>query len=267
LPAFPSYPQFIPVPVPDDVWLNTLADRTMTAVKVQPIRTWQGLIQPFASDEEARQVLRLLARDQAVDVAAGRITPSAGVHSTMPHAAESRLAGCDISFDVLALEFEPLAHPWIFSLSPAISRSEFYNHPHLRTDRILRLPSRTVHGLCMYSAAEFTFDRAQPIVPQALSQAAIFLAKHVVWQKTQRLFNIATGEMIHDGVGNIDRPFRPDSIWQVHPTEQWKGFWPGTEAENGVNHLKLDPEGECWCGRGLKYANCCRPEEEKLWRG
>lgn len=236
-------------------------------VKVQPIRAWQGLIQPFASDEEARQILRLLACDQAVDVAAGRITPPPEVRSIMPHAAEPRLTGCDIAFDVLVLEFEPPAHPWIFSLSPAISRSQFHNHPHLRTDRILRLSSRTIHGLCMYSAAEFEIDRALPIVPLMLNQAAIFLAKHIVWLKTQRLFNIATGEMLHDGIGKIDRPFSSNSIWQIQPIEQWKGFWPGTPAESGINHLKLDPEGECWCGKGLKYGDCCLPEEQKLWRG
>ena len=154
-------------------------------VKVQPIRAWQGLIQPYASDEEARLILRLLACDKAVDVAEGRITPPPEVRSIMPHAAEPRLTGCDIAFDVLVLEFEPPAHPWIFSLSPAISRSQFHNHPHLRTDRILRLPSRTLHGLCMYSAAEFEIDQALPIVPQVLNQAAIFLAKHIVWLKTQ----------------------------------------------------------------------------------
>lgn len=266
-PAFPSYPQFISVPVPDCVWLNTLVDRKFIPAKVQPVSAWQGLVQPFASDEEARLILRLLASDKAVDIVAGRILASPETGSIMPHAAERRLTDCRVAFDLLVLELEPPAHPWVFSLSPAISRTEFYNHPHLRTDRILRLPSRTVHGFCIYSAAQFRLDRALSIVPQVLNQAAIFLAKHIVWQKTQRLFNMATGEVLHDGIGSVDHPFPSNSIWQIHPIEQWRGFWPGTEAENGVNHLKLDPEGECWCGKGLKYKDCCRSEEEKLWRG
>jgi hypothetical protein len=117
----------------------------------------------------------------------------------------------------------------------------------------------------MYSAAEFGFDSTQPKVPQILNQAAVYLAKHIAWQKTQQLFNITTGEMIHNGIGKCDRPIPPDSIWQICPIEQWRGFWPGTEATSGENHLKLDPEGECWCGKGGKYKDCCRPEEEKLW--
>jgi hypothetical protein len=237
----------------------------MVTARVEPIRAWQGVIQPFETDTAAREAVRLLALDQPVDVSGGRITAPPDANWMMPNPAEPRLVGCNIAFDLLVLEFEPPAHPWVFSLSPAISKLTFPYHPHLRTDRGVHLPSRTINGFCVYSAAEFTFDSALPMIPQFLNQVSVFLAKHVAWCKTQRLFNVVTGEMIHDGVGREQNGVPPNSIWQIHPTDQWIGFWPGKVAANGRDHLKLDPEGECWCGRGGKYKDCCRPEEAKLW--
>jgi hypothetical protein len=222
-------------------------------------------VQPFNDDAEAKQILRLLALDKPVDVWGGQLITPSGTERIAHHPEESRMTECEIPFDLLVLEFEEPCHPWVFSLSPPISRQVFPDHPHMRSDRIVRLASRTLHGFCMYSAAEFKFKGTEPLVPQILRQASIFLAKHVVWRKTQRLVNRETGKLIHDGVGLSSDYVYPDSVWQINPVARWVGFWPGKTAASGREHLKLDPEGECWCGKGGKYKDCCRTEEQKLY--
>jgi hypothetical protein len=222
-------------------------------------------VRPFESDADSQKILRLLAHDRPVDVWGGQLIAPPAVARIAPHPGESRMMDCGLSFDLLALEFRPPWHPWVFSLSPPISRDVFPDHPHMRCDRILRLGSKALHGFCMYSAAEFKLEPVEPSVPQALRQAAIFLAKHIVWLKTQRLINRETGQLIHDGIGLSPDYVHPDSVWQINPIARWEGFWPGRSAASGREHLKLDHEGECWCGKGGRYKDCHLTEELKLY--
>ena len=251
-PTFSSYPQFVEVIAP----LATLRETAMQAE-----RAWQGLLQPFANDEDAKLVLRALAADQAVDVSSGWITAPSGTHLMRPHNDEFRMQNCAIAFDVLVLDFPAPAHPWAFSLAPIISNLKYPSHPHLRSDRTLTLHSRVLHGMCVYSAAEFQYDPALPRLPQFLHQVSIYLAKHVIWLKTLRLVNLDTGALVHDGLNlrTLYQNIPVNSIWQKHPQVKtyWNGLWPGKTAKAGKDHLSLDPEGECWCGTGLTYKQCC----------
>jgi len=264
---FPSYPHFISTSIPENVYLETISGGVLAKNPVQPIRAWQGTIQPFVDDQCAREAMRTLQLDRPVDVAAGRISVPPEVGSVIPSPQESRLIQCDVVFDVLVLEFESPAHPWVFSLAPTISKREFPDHPHLRADRILQLPSRTVCGLCLYSAAEFEFDPNIPAVPQLLNQVAIFLGKHIIWTKIRRLFDVRRGVIIDEGMSESAEVNRIpiNSIWQAQPVERWLGFWPGTSAASGRDHLSLNPHGPCWCGSGLLYGDCHHPEEEIMW--
>jgi hypothetical protein len=268
-PAFPSFPQFEQVALPGNLTLETLQARgRVTAEDIRPLRTWQGVVKPFENDASAKQVLRLLAADRPVDVLAGQILPTPEAEFMKHHQEESRMHNTDVSFDVLVAELHPPAHPWVFSLQPAISNLLFPTHPHLRSDRKIALPSRTLSGLCLYSAAEFVYEPLLPRLPQFLGQVSIFLAKHVIWLNTQRLFG-AKGKLIHDGVDmtTLMQNLPPNSIWQAHPDEPtfWQGFWPGTSAINGRDHLALDPQGECWCGKGARYRDCCLARELNLY--
>lgn len=259
-PAFPSYPQFLEVPAP-------LAMLRGTAIQAK--RAWQGLLQPFADDEDARLALRALAMDEQVDVSAGRITTLPKIHSRPAHDAEFRLHNSALVFDVLVLDFSAPAHPWAFSLAPVISKQKHPSHPHLRCDRTLVLPSRNLSGMCVYSAAEFKYDAASPRIPQFLDQVSIYLAKHIIWLKTQRLFNLDTRAIVHDGL-NLDTLYQnipSNTLWQKQPQLRtiWLGLWPGREAASGTKHLSLDPREECWCGKGLTYEECCRPIEIKQY--
>lgn len=259
-PAFSSYPQFVEAPLPSI---------TLNGAIIHAERAWQGLIQPFVNDADARLVLRALAADQAVDVAAGEVTASFEVHQIARHNAESRMEDCSIVFDVLVLDFPAPTHPWAFSLAPIISNQKCPSHPHLRCDRTLVLPSRTLSGMCIYSAAEFRYDSALPRIPQFLDQVSIYLAKHVIWLKTQRLFNLDTHTIVHNGL-DLDTLYKDipaDSFWQKQPQLKtgWLGFWPGRKAVSGKDHLSLDPDGECWCGTGSIYGKCCRPLDIKRY--
>jgi hypothetical protein len=268
-PAFPSYPSFISVPIPNDVSLVDFVKGKPIVGAVTPVRAWQGRVQPFENDTAAREVLRLLAADIPVYVHGGNVIASSDVRGVMPHPAEPRMIDCATIFDLLVLEFEAPAHPWVFSLSPAISSQTFPYHPHLRSDRILKLPSRTLHGLCVYSGAEFDFEESLPVIPQFLNQVSIFLAKHIVWRKTQRLFDTRSHELLHDGLDTIEvmSDLPHESIWQINPAlrTEWVGFWPGKVAMSGKGHLLLDPEGKCWCGKGRIYRDCCLPEDKIRW--
>ncbi|WP_263367522.1 hypothetical protein [Edaphobacter bradus] len=268
-PAFPSFPQFEQIPIPGNLTLQTLhAHGRVIIENINPLRVWRGVIKPFETDIAAKEILRLLAADRPVDVLAGQVLPTSEASLMKHHPEESRMQKTGISFDVLVVELDPPAHPWVFSLQPAISSSLFPSHPHLRSDRSIALPSRTLNGLCVYSAAEFVYDPLVPRLPQFLGQVSIFLAKHVIWLSTQKLFN-ATGRVIHDGVDmtTIMRNLPSNSIWQVQPDEPtiWRGFWPGVAAHSGREHLTLDPKGECWCGKGSRYIDCCLEREKNLY--
>lgn len=268
-PAFPHFPQFEEVDVPQNVFL---IERTVAGVpvktRVTPVRAWQGLITPLPDDDGACNVVRALVADADVKVDGGHVV-ALDNPELRPIRAETRMRETGLSFDVLVLEFDPPSHPWVFSLSPAIRQRPERHHPHLRSDRIVELPSRTVHGFCVYSSAEFKFDESSPAMEQFLAQVSIFLAKHVVWLKTLGVVN-AKGEVIHDGLSleTLYSSVPASNLWQRNPEERaiWLGFWPGTSAENGEAHLRLDPEKECWCGKGKLYKNCCLLWEQNFYQ-
>jgi hypothetical protein len=259
-PAFPLFPQFESVDLPQSVFLwDRLADGSEVKRKVFPVRAWQGIVTPLPDASEARLVARSLAYDLNVSIHGGQVLPAAETNQLKTLPWEPRLTDPNVSFDVLVLEFDDGSHPWVFSLSPAIVQRVDRHHPHLRSDRLLELPSRTLSGFCVYSAADFKFDPKSSNLSDFLAQVSIFLAKHVVWLKTLCLVD-TSGNVVHDGrEHNLISSISVDTFWQINPTKQarWAGVWPGTPAANGVNHLKLDPNGECWCGKGKLYKDCC----------
>ena len=261
--AFPEYPQFTATIVPGPLRLATNSVSGLIVEQMTPARVWQGIIVPFETDADARLALRILAVDGAIPVHGGTLRPSARTHLAK-HPAEFRLTATDLAFDVLVVEFDAPAHPWAFSLSPSIFQPYPGYHPHLRMDRSLCLPSKELHALCVYSSAEFAFDLSRAIVPQFIDQVAIFLAKHVIWLRTLRLFGM-DGVMIHDGIdmSTLMSTLPAESVWSIVPAarNEWMGLWPGSSALSGAAHLSLDTERECWCGKGKLYKDCHLPLE------
>jgi hypothetical protein len=84
-------------------------------------------------------------------------------------------------FEVLILERTEPMHPVAFSLRPEISWYRFPGHPHLRFDIPLQYAGRTLHGLCVYSAADFTYVHNMPRIVQYVDQVSGYLARQAIF--------------------------------------------------------------------------------------
>jgi hypothetical protein len=251
------YPGFSPVEVPSG-----------TSAR----RAWIGSMQPFANDESARLVLRALDENRAVQIDRGTVHTIS--YSDVSHRLENLLTTMQVSFQLLLLEFAPPAHPRIYGLKPRISWHVFPAHPHLRGDQRIEHNGARLPALCVYSAADFRYLKEIPPPVQLLDQTATFLAKHLIWIRTRRLFDIDTGRLIYappagDRILDLE-PRLEDNVPTVsrsvrRATRVWRGYWPGDTAPAGApaHFATIRPNSECWCGRGLPYRDCHLPYEKR----
>ena len=111
-----------------------------------------------------------------------------------------------------------------------------------------------------------------PRLVEFVDQTATYLAKHVIWLRTRRLYDTATGALLYapqPGEIIIDTETRdlnhvPGVCKESRQSHRiWLGYWPGTTATMGpVDHTRaIQPESPCWCGSGAKYGSCHRPRE------
>ena len=240
-------------------------------------RAWRGRLQPYRSDDEARNLITVLERGSTVSCDQGFLSIGAGIcERTAPHWAKPFLISMAQQFEVLILERPEPMHPIAFSLHPEISWYGFPGHPHLRSDIPLQYAGRTLHGLCVYSAADFMYARNVPRIVQYTDQVSGYLARHLVWERTRRLEDFAghilyqpnPGEPIFDTEPQMQRreslPFL--KFPKLHPERVWRGHWPGKSAPAGPQlHLAtIRPSQECWCGSGQAYKVCHRTSEAFL---
>jgi hypothetical protein len=214
------------------------------------IRAWQGKLQPFRSDDDARNLLAALENGSSISCDQGFL--HCGVKNSersAAHWAKPFLVSMALSFEVLILERPEPMHPVAFSLRPEISWYRFPGHPHLRFDIPLQYRGRTLHGLCVYSAADFRTRRLEDF------------AGHI-------LYHPKPGEMILDTEPQMQAresmPFLKHP--KRYPERVWRGHWPGKSAPAGSQlHLAtIRPGQECWCGSGEKYGVCHRKAEASL---
>lgn len=136
------------------------------------------------------------------------------------------------TFTVRLVVWPPPTHPKVMSIFPEISARIFPNHPHLFRHGFVgiapEIPNIIPDALCTYRPGDGDWAWARSDLVLSLDFASIFLAKHVVWERTG---------------GNRD------------------GFWIGPHASHHPRDLvrELNPEGECRCGSGRNYEACCRP--------
>jgi len=234
-------------------------------------RAWFGRIRPFENDNDARILLRYLDRDRAVDAIQGTLVVP-DICALEPHALEPALVKASITFNVVLLEYKPPRHPEVYSVSPYVDALAYPGHPHLRLDLVLQYRGRALPSLCVYSPAEFQYSGLIPRAVELLDQATIYLAKHVVWLRTRRLYDTVTGKLVFApklGELVIDTEERDPmyifGISKEHRGSQriWRGYWPGKVAAMGpYEHSRtIDPKHECWCGSGEHYGLCHRPRE------
>jgi hypothetical protein len=221
----PAFPDFVEIPVPSDVFLTKRTCAGPVRSRVRPARAYRGRIQPFASEGVAASAARLLNGSFGVDVHGGFLLSDERSNSLPAIELNPTRQDLTQDFEVLVLGFDHTPDFWAFSLNPAISFQTFKDHPHLRGDRELVLNGRILHGLCVYSAAEFSISHFPSPLAEFLRQVSIYLAKHLIWLT-------------------------------ILPKK-----WVGNVALSGAAHLSLDPNGPCWCGDGKIYKHCCLPAE------
>jgi hypothetical protein len=238
------------------------------------IRAWRGRIQPYRSDDDARNLLAALENGRNISCDQGYLHGGAeDSERTAAHWAKPFLVSMAQKFEVLVLERPEPMHPVAFSLSPEISWYRFPGHPHLRTDIPLQYAGRTLHGLCVYSAADFAYTSNAPRIVQFADQVAAYLARHLVWERTRRLEDFAGHILHHPKAGepilDTEPQMQPREALPLlkhpkrYPERVWRGHWPGQSAPAGPqNHLStIKPNHACWCGSGKKYGQCHRESE------
>jgi SEC-C motif len=192
----------------------------------------------------------------------------------MSHPLENLLTTMQVSFQLLFLELAAPVHPRIYGLKPRISWHVFPAHPHLRGDQRIEHGGVRLPALCVYSAADFRYLKEIPLPVQFLDQTATFLAKHLIWIRTRRLFDIDTGRLIYAPAAGdriLDLEPRVEDIvsgvsrYARRATRIWRGYWPGDTAPAGAPaHVStIRPNSECWCGSGLTYRDCHLPYEKR----
>lgn len=241
------------------------------------IRAWRGRIQPYRSDDDARNLLISLERGSSITCDQGFLSNGVeDLERVAKHWAKPFLVSMGQHFEVLILERASPMHPVAFSLRPEISWNRFPGHPHLRVDLPLQYAGRALHGLCIYSASEFAYSRSAPRIVQFVDQVAAYLGRHLIWEKTRRLEDFG-GRVLYQPLAG-ERIFDTEPQMQPreslpclrhprrYPERVWRGYWPGQCAPAGPQlHLTtIKPSQECWCGSGRAYRFCHRASEALL---
>jgi hypothetical protein len=254
------YPQFKPTEIP---------------LRRNAVAAWMGTLQPFRDNQTAREGLRCLEANEPIGVCAGMFSISDEDKqkiSLRSHWAEPMLLNMDMAFTVLVLESSGHEHPRAFAAIPQVSRLIFPRHPHLLDGISVQIRGRKLPALCVYSGAQFRYSMGLPNIVEFLDQLTTYLARHLIWRRTRRLFEVAggrvkqiysprPGELILD----TEPQLRTDRIGNsgARPIRFWDGYWPGTVAPQGPDeHLRtIRPEQECWCCSGDPYGECCLPRD------
>ena len=239
-----DYPQFVSCEIPPESGAA---------------RAYKGFIRPFSDDATARRVLQALEEDLPVQVYGGRV--DACPRNQSGHKFDDLLINMAFPCSVLILEFPGREHPRAILLDPPISPRVSQN-PHLRPDKSIEIDRVSYPALCVYSGSLQRFETGRSRLGQFLDQVATYLAKHLIWLRTRRLYRqtVSGPELI--------RPKLPSepllAVQGNHSTDLFcLGHWPGKSAPSGpMAHLAtIRPDDECWCWSGDKYRECCRTRE------
>jgi len=177
----PDFPDFKEIAVPDEIFLRKIRrDGTDAWERRASSHAYRGRIQPFDLVSDAQAVARMLKANVAVDVHGGYLLSDERADTLPEVVLDPSRYDVTTTFEVLVLTFDHTPDLWAFSLNPAISRIEFPDHPHLRGDRKVIWDGQELHGLCIYSAAEFSMAHQRSPLDTFLRQVSIFLAKTVL---------------------------------------------------------------------------------------
>jgi hypothetical protein len=256
LPLRDFYPQFAEVPVPPGVGAQ---------------RAYIGTLQPFEPGSDVLSTCHDLRKDQTLNLQAGALRSQEEVpRELLAHdPCDPWLIKMHTTFTLLALEFANGKHPQGYSLTPEISRQRFPWHPHLRDDLDLFYQGRYRQALCCY----FAPDGVCRSMVDFFDFTSIYLAKHLMWERTLRLIDRNTGNILFQPApgtvifDSTEPRLGPDYSWRAAPFVQmqpietrrfgWDGIWPGSAAPHDlISNLRLSMNSECHCGSGKPYRQC-----------
>ena len=255
-PFSPDYPQFTQVVVPVDSGAES---------------AWMGEIKPFLSDQSARAFLHQIERGRQIWLTGGRIQEAVPEGT---HWADPLLVKMDVICRLLILVYPSPAHPRAYLLKPTFHDYYAVVHPHPRYDQRIIWQNKEVPGLCVYSAAEFTFDPNKDRNAQFMDQVTLYVARHLIWLRTRQLFRgtppdgVLIRSLLPGETLITDRPISLPSVFLGLPPTlaYWRGYWPGPTARafNPATHYRsIKPKQECWCGSGNQYKDCHRDSDCK----
>jgi hypothetical protein len=143
-------------------------------------------------------------------------------------------------------------------------------NPHLRHDKSINIEGVSYPALCVYSGSLQQFGTDRNRIEQFLDQVATYLAKHIIWLRTRRLYRqtVNGSELVR---AKLPQERALHAELDRSKDLFCEGHWPGKSAPSGpMPHLAtIKPDEECWCWSGEKYCECCRPrelEEMTKWR-
>ncbi len=143
---------------------------------------WEGELQPLPADpSEAQKLLADLAADRTVLVDQGGLlrhpTECAG-----PHEVPTPLLNRDdygVAFRLRVEQFQPPAHPKVYSVRPYLGPELFHTQGHVNGDG----------SLCPFTATDDEWNGEGDTLAKYLRQGvAALLAKHLYWQWTRGLW-------------------------------------------------------------------------------
>lgn len=261
LPLFDFYPDFVEIQTPPDSGAE---------------RAFLGMIRPFDDQSDVLQICADLRSDRMVEVQTGRLRHGGdcpGPH--LAHPTDAWMINMKIEFEVLALQFSGGRQPQAYAVAPEVSRQRFPLHPHLRDDLDIFWRGRYCQSLCSYFAPD---EVCQSLV-DLLDFTSIFLAKHLMWEKTRRLIDRRSGQILRApapgaAISDTTEP-RLGTEYSVHAAPVlnrfvfpgarqigWAGIWPGSAAPHDPDsNLALPPDSLCPCGSGRKYESCHRASD------
>jgi hypothetical protein len=194
--------------------------------------SWIGTLAPFRSLDThgLAIVISDLAAGRPVCLDSGSLLHDArciGPHRTPAWLGE--LEGADRQVFSVRIEVAPRPmHPKAFAIYPEISSRLFPTQPHLfRGLQGQHFWPASADALCLYRPGdgEWSWNRADLVT--FVDFVAIYLVKHFIWHRT---------------------------------LQRGQPIWVGPQASHNPADLlrELNPYGECRCGRGDRYADCCR---------
>ncbi len=249
------------------------------------LRAWKGGLCPFPDDSELGTVLAHLERGEVVRVEeGGRLMRPLDCPDEDAPAYAHDLTTVSVAFELLLLDFGPKRNPRVYGVRPEISRRTFPDHPHLRDDQLVFWEGRPIPPLCAYLASDGVLARDEMRLVHVLDFTSFFLAKHLVWCRTAKLWCVtgdrpsllaqgicayrpALSRQTFDGVHRSRAAFyrtdcAPQDHWKSEVRTEWAYHWPGPTAPHFIDHLvdEIPRQAECPCGTGEAYKNCCRPD-------